>query len=390
MYEALTVKLAPHLGLVKKARFLLPFTRQEFPWSTAAMKITRLGVFPLYCAVLMLVSGAVFAGGSKEDAPTDEQVVPEEAARIEVSDAVARVNGEVIPRSEFERVVNDNIERFEAQGGRAFDAAQRPLLERQVLDGMIQRELLMQESEKQGITVSDDDFAATLERFKGQFPSETAFQLALEQQGFSMDEFSAQLRSQMVIDSLVRAQVYDSISIQEGDIESFYNENPAYFQMPEQVSARHIILTTDGSESETQRGELNAQLTAIRQEIIDGADFAAVAQEKSQGPSAPNGGDLGTFARGQMVGEFDEVVFALEEGEISQPFMTQFGYHIAQVTKKIPAQTRTLDQSRDMIRQFITDQEQNRAAQVYLEGLRGAATVEELIQFSSEEAPAQE
>tara|TARA_Y100000780_G_scaffold205615_1_gene200721 strand:- start:455 stop:706 length:252 start_codon:yes stop_codon:yes gene_type:complete len=74
--------------------------------------------------------------------------------------------------------------------------------------------------------------------------------------------------------------------------------------------------------------------TALKQEIADGANFAAVAKEHSQCPSGQQGGDLGEFKPGQMVPEFDKVVFSEEIGKVHGPIKTQFGYHLVEITNR--------------------------------------------------------
>ena len=86
--------------------------------------------------------------------------------------------------------------------------------------------------------------------------------------------------------------------------------------------ARHILVKSEDS------------CTALKQEIADGANFAAVAKEHSQCPSGQQGGDLGEFKPGQMVHEFDKVVFSEEIGKVHGPIKTQFGYHLVEITNR--------------------------------------------------------
>ena len=90
-----------------------------------------------------------------------------------------------------------------------------------------------------------------------------------------------------------------------------------------QASARHILVS-----SEVQCNDLKNQIT-------DGADFAAIAAEHSSCPSGQQGGDLGTFSPGQMVKEFDTVVFNDAVGEVHGPIQTQFGYHLIEITSRV-------------------------------------------------------
>ena len=89
-----------------------------------------------------------------------------------------------------------------------------------------------------------------------------------------------------------------------------------------QASARHILVSTED------------ECNTLKQQIVDGADFAAVAAEHSQCPSGRQGGDLGTFSPGQMVREFDTVVFNESVGDVHGPVQTQFGYHLIEITSR--------------------------------------------------------
>ena len=89
-----------------------------------------------------------------------------------------------------------------------------------------------------------------------------------------------------------------------------------------QASARHILVNSED------------QCNELKQQIVDGADFAAVAAEHSQCPSGKQGGELGTFSPGQMVREFDTVVFNDAVGEVHGPVQTQFGYHLIEITSR--------------------------------------------------------
>lgn len=89
------------------------------------------------------------------------------------------------------------------------------------------------------------------------------------------------------------------------------------------ASARHILVDTE------------EQCNELKQQILDGTDFAEVAKEHSSCPSGRKGGDLGQFGPGQMVKEFDEVVFSAEVNQVHGPVKTQFGYHLLEVTERI-------------------------------------------------------
>ena len=106
----------------------------------------------------------------------------------------------------------------------------------------------------------------------------------------------------------------------------------------EQVTASHILVETE------------EEAKAIIAQLSDGADFAALAKEKSTGPSGPNGGELGSFGRGQMVPAFETAAFSMAEGSYSEtPVQTQFGWHVIKVSAKGMQEAPSLDEMRDQL-----------------------------------------
>lgn len=128
-----------------------------------------------------------------------------------------------------------------------------------------------------------------------------------------------------------------------------------------EISARHILVKT------------NDEAMAVIKELDGGADFAELAKTKSTGPSGPNGGSLGFFAKGQMVPAFEAAAFALEKGAYTkEPVQTQFGFHIIKVEDNRAKTPPTFEESVDEIRNEMAQA----AAAQYIEGLRGAAKIE--------------
>jgi peptidyl-prolyl cis-trans isomerase C len=123
---------------------------------------------------------------------------------------------------------------------------------------------------------------------------------------------------------------------------SVYLANPEKFQSPEQIRARHLLIGKNTPDAKAKAEELLKQLQG-------GADFATLAKEKSEDTgSGARGGDLGVFARGRMVPQFEEAAFALQkQGELSGLVETQFGYHIIQLTERRPAGKRSFDEVKE-------------------------------------------
>ncbi len=139
-----------------------------------------------------------------------------------------------------------------------------------------------------------------------------------------------------------------------------YDEAVKQMKSEEEVHARHILVPTED------------EAKAIVAELKNGADFAALAKEKSKDPGAAEGGDLGYFTKEQMVPEFAEVAFKLDKGQISDPVKTQFGWHVIKVEDKRIKPTPTFDQVKTQIDNYIA----HRAQSEMVEKLRSAANIE--------------
>lgn len=128
------------------------------------------------------------------------------------------------------------------------------------------------------------------------------------------------------------ADQIDSMFVAEDEISEYYKEHLEEYKEEPQRMYRYVMLPLVPSPSDRKAAE--DRINKIYEYAIAGEDFAELAREYSEGPSGPEGGDLGYFTKGRMVKEFDEVVFKLEIGEISEPVRTQFGWHVIKATDK--------------------------------------------------------
>ena len=139
------------------------------------------------------------------------------------------------------------------------------------------------------------------------------------------------------------------VNVPPSEIERAYNNNIEQYSTPEQVRASHILLKTEGKDDAAVKAKAEDLLKQAR----NGADFAELAKKYSEDEgSAKNGGDLDYFGRGRMVPEFDQAVFAMQPGQISDLVKTQYGYHIIKLVDKKTATTRPLPE----VRQQLVDQ----------------------------------
>ncbi len=157
------------------------------------------------------------------------------------------------------------------------------------------------------------------------------------------------------------------------DILRHFEKHRERYTIPEMVRARHIV---KHPKAESDVGSIRAQMQAICDELAGGkADFAQMAETHSDCPD--NGGELGFFPRGQMVPEFEEVVFALRPDAISGVFETRFGLHIAQVTERREAVPCSLSQVREAIIRELQEQTRQKALEKFIDGEKSKAVIEE-------------
>jgi len=158
------------------------------------------------------------------------------------------------------------------------------------------------------------------------------------------------------------------------DVGEYYRKHRDEFQLPEMIRAFHIVKNVDESTTE------EAALAAIRevQQKINGDNFAELADQYSD--CSGNGGDLGYFPRGQMVDEFDEVVFTMQPGETSDVFRTPFGFHIARVVDRRPPGVRPLPDVKDEIEEMLYRQKLRRAVDDLLDRLHTKADIQNVRQ----------
>lgn len=127
-------------------------------------------------------------------------------------------------------------------------------------------------------------------------------------------------------------KMFNNVGVTEEEITNFYEKNKAMYKTDEMVKASHILVDSEAKANE------------VLEDITDGLSFEEAAAKYSSCPSKQNGGDLGQFGKGQMVKEFEDAVFSMELGEISEPVKTQFGYHIIKLTDHVPARSSELEE----------------------------------------------
>jgi len=282
------------------------------------------------------------------------------------------VNNEKIEEEEVQKEVERLRARYEQTFPEQSRDEQRAQLEEWSRENVIERVLLRQAALRDPEEIPADEIEkalrALIEERGGEEPFRKAFGVEAGGEDAVRKDVEERLRVERMIEKIAR----DAPEPTEEDLRKFYDENPDQFMVPETVRASHIVKHLAPNE---ESGEILEEMKRILKKLRNNENFEEMARTCSDCPD--NGGDLGVFPRGQMVREFDDAVFALEEGEISGVFRTEFGYHIAKVTEKHPAHLWPFEEARETIARELPKRMRQDAIDAFVDKEKEKATIEE-------------
>ena len=350
-------------------------------------KITRGTV--LFMLLLLILPLALYAGGKKEEPKnTVDDAAPSNSSTAENTDrepitgvpaeAAAIVNGVMIPIKIYNGQVQAILQQYASQGVTLQDA-QQVELKNKILENLIDQELLYQDAKSTGLTVGDDAVNTQFETVKTQFPDDATYKKALEAQNITEEEIKADIGKTLLVENYINNKYQSSVKIDDADVLKFYQDNSQYFTRPEQARASHILIKVDPNAEDSVKKDAMDRIKAIKVRLNNGEEFSDLARELSEGPSNTNGGDLGAFGHGQMVKPFEDAVFSMNVGDVSDVVETQFGYHLIKLTAKNPASTISLEDARTKIVDHLIQLKMAELVNAYVATLKPDAKIERFI-----------
>jgi peptidyl-prolyl cis-trans isomerase C len=294
----------------------------------------------------------------------------------QIPDVLARVNGEAVTKSDFDRAV----QALEARAGGPIPPEQRDQVLRGVLDQLIGYKVLAQETRARNVAIPDAEVDARIGQIRGQFPSEADFTQMLAQRKLTLEQVKSDARQDMAISKLIEGEIASKVAVKPEQVTDFYTKNPDQFKQGESVRASHILISVPKDADAATKAQARAKAEQVLKDVKAGGDFAALAKQHSADPgSAANGGDLGFFQQGQMVGPFNDVAFGLAPGAISDLVETDFGFHIIKVAEKKAGRTIPLEEVRPQVEQYLEQRNRQEQTEVFVNGLKMKGKIEVLI-----------
>jgi peptidyl-prolyl cis-trans isomerase D len=347
----------------------------------------------------------------------------------------ATVDGITIPAGEFERMYGSQVRRYQQQLGEAFsqELVAQLGLRNAVLNGLVDRELVIREAERHGLTVGDADLEKVVKsmpdfQVDGRFDLKT-YQGATTYTYGSPGKYEEELRRNLLYQKMMAAlretvklsdqevregwlaendkvnltfvrfnfsQVKAEVKATDAEaealmaksperIEKFYNDNAFRYDKKKRVRARHILIKAEEKAPEAESDAAKKRIEELAARVKGGEDFGKLATENSDDPgSKAKGGDLDFFGEGVMAKPFEEAAFALKPGEISGPVRTRFGWHLIKVEaveepKKIPLEEARLGIARELAEEAKADALVRKRAQEALDKVRAGKKLADLF-----------
>ncbi len=314
-----------------------------------------------------------------------------------VDEIIARVNNQIITRSEMEKARQTNLEelkqRFPSDWQAKWTKAQNDILR-----DLIDQQLLLARGDELGIT-GQTEVVKRLNQLRQQMNLASIDDLEAEakKQGVSYEDFKEQIRISAVTQQVIGQEVGGKIHISNEDIQDWYNKHQKELEGPEEVGLSEIMVATQPArqnvEDKDKQGaaqnqdkqlpedpakvaEAETKAGQILEQLKKGVKFEDLAKKSSDGPTASQGGTLGSFKRGELAKDLEDKTFALKPGETTDVIRTRQGFIILKATSHRPAGVPPLKEISDRIREAIYSERLEPAARAYLTKLREQAYID--------------
>jgi len=294
-----------------------------------------------------------------------------------VEEIVARVNNQVITRSAYQHEQQQLTDEAKQQDPTRADqvAAQGS---KDVLRGLIDRELLLQKGKDLDITAAAE-LIKKLDEMRKQMKlaSMDDLEKAAEAQGISFEDFKQNMRTEIITQQVIQREVGGRINVGKDEEQKFYEQHKSDMERPEAVKLSEILVSTEQAGDDPQQlAAAEAKANDLLKQIRAGASFEDIAKKQSQGLSAAEGGELGYFERGKLAKQLEDVTFAMKKDQVSDVIRTKQGFVILKVTDHQGAGIPSFAEIEPRLQEAVYMQKLQPALREYLTKLREDAFID--------------
>ncbi|HTM17330.1 MAG TPA: peptidylprolyl isomerase [Terracidiphilus sp.] len=291
-----------------------------------------------------------------------------------VEEIVARVNNQIITKSDYDRAQNELDQEMRQRGSSMQEISDA---HKDLLRNLIDQQLWLAKGKELGIT-GDTELINRLNEIRKQYNLATMEDLekAAKEQGVSFEDFKANIRNQIVTQSVMRDQVGRKIQPTPGELQRYFEAHKQEYAQPESVKLGEILISTGANPDDQQKlGEAKAKADDIVARLKAGGDFTQLAKSFSEGTTAATGGELGTYKKGQLGQPFEDKTFGLKPGEVTEPIRTKQGYVILKVLEHNQGGTPEFKDVQNEVEQNYFEAKAGPAMRQYLAQMRDEAAI---------------
>ena len=274
--------------------------------------------------------------GAKPATTKEGDKIPEGTNSKTVEEIIARVNNEIITRSELDHAKETAAEEIEedCRGGKCSPDEQKTRIEERQKDALkelIDQSLLVQRGKDMGLSV-ETDVIKRLDsiRIQNNLSSMEDLEKAVTSHGLNWEDFKDNIRKSILQQKVISQEVGSHVNISKEDIQKYYDDHKSEFIRPEQVALREIEVSTEGKK-DSDLPDLKKKAETALKRVKDGEDFGEIAKRFSDGSTAKQGGFLGVYKRGELSKELEDTVFKMKKNDLTDVLDTKQGYLVLQV-----------------------------------------------------------
>ncbi len=293
---------------------------------------------------------------------------------------VAVVNGDVITLVELEKAEQRLMHQLKLQNPASTIEREKTNIRTEILNQLIDQKLAEQEAKRLGLSVSEAEVGAAIEKIIQESGINKEQLIArLQQDGLTAEEYRGKIKDQIERFKLIGRAVNAKIVITENKLREYYQNNLHSYRGQQRYKVQHIVFSIPGLCNEDEKQAIFKKAEGVRRQAMSGTEFENLARRFSAYTTATEGGNLGYFDKSELAPYMRDIIIALKAGEISPVVETPIGYQIFKVADIEETRAKTFEEVKEEIYQILFEQGVTRRFMAWIKELRDRSYIEVLL-----------